>query len=276
MTVEVGPRKAGSVLRKRVLGVPVIYLAAGFVVIIAIYAWKAKASAPAETGQADNVGPDAEDADNGVGTLVGTSGGTSYVDGSGTATVPDGTVVATNTTVPSSSNSSITDNSAWMSAGVQFLISKGYGAGDAQSALQTYLAGNDMTYDQGVMRDIVIKEYGLPPDGAQIGNTAPKPVSNTYTSYILNPVTGEVFGVKADGSRVYLDAKTYAALGKPKTTTLDAKSMYKAYVEDPRSHAIYGITYSNQYVWLSNAAWKSLGAPKPSRMLTATEQKHLR
>lgn len=264
MTIETAsaPHSHGFT-SKRVGGVPVIYIAGGVVAVLAVYAWRAK-SAPAAPAETD--------------TTTDTTG--APTDGTLYPSPPDGTVstpVTGQETTPTTGNTAITDNGAWLQAAETYLIGKGYGAGTAQLALQTYLDGSDMTYDQGVMRDAAIAQFGLPPDGATIGATGAKPPTPAvYTGYKENPVTGEIFGVKADGSEVYLSNAEWKSLGSPKPTeTVPTATLYRGYVEDPRTHAIYGETHSGSYVWLTNAQWKALGAPK-ARLMSASEKAHIK
>ena len=66
-------------------------------------------------------------------------------------------------------------NETWLAKAVQWNIGKGVSAGLAQSALQTYLAGTDLTLEQGQIRDNTIKEFGLPPEPPFRTNATPSP-----------------------------------------------------------------------------------------------------
>lgn len=160
MTVET-PSKGSSFLTKRYLNIPVLYWGAGAATILAFAAWKMKpmeVDAPTEP---------VEDFDQG-GALS-----ESYPD------MPTGTVIVAPQPPEqdnSLDNASIEDNETWLKRGVSYLVNqRGYGAGAAQSALQAYLEGNDMSYSQGVARDAVIRELGMPPIAPSIGKTGYSP-----------------------------------------------------------------------------------------------------
>lgn len=162
--------KASSLLRKKVAGVPVIYIAAGFVLIIVIYAWRTQ-SLPSGTSSDDASSDSASGQDDVTDTG---DDATTYADA--VPAVSTGTVVSTSSSLPATAdNTSIDSNEEWLSRGVTFLGTHSVGAGEAQEALQVYLEGGSMTYRQGQLRDMVIAELGLPPDPPRIGITAPAP-----------------------------------------------------------------------------------------------------
>lgn len=155
-------------LNRKFLNVPYMYWAAGFVAVLAFMAWRMKPSTASDDG-GESGGGDFDDAGNYVG---GGALAEQYPD------MPTGTVVVAPNPVEqdnSLDNQSITDNETWLKRGVAFLVQRGEGAGEAQAALQTYLEGADMSNAQGVMRDAVIKELGLPPVAPSIGSTSSKP-----------------------------------------------------------------------------------------------------
>lgn len=153
---------------KRVLGVPVLYLAAGGVAVLAIYAWRLK---PASESPTDGS------------TDVSSVDGADVVASDVLPTLPQGTVVASSTGASGSgaSNSGIETNSDWLRKGVAYLISLGKNPGDSQVALQTYLSGSSLSYTQGQMRDYVVKEYGIPPEDFIAGNTSAPVATKTNT-----------------------------------------------------------------------------------------------
>jgi LysM repeat protein len=145
---------------KKVLGVPALYLALGFVLVLAVFAWKMQSTPKASDDSAD-VTP-AESSDD---TILRES--ETY------PALPLGTVTAPPPTPAGPSNTTITSNDDWLRKGVAFLITRQYGPGDAQQALSLYLEGGQLTYAQGQMRDLVIREYGIPPYPTAIGGTLP-------------------------------------------------------------------------------------------------------
>ena len=173
MTIEDTPPKS-NLMRKRVGGVPVVYLAGGVVLILAVYAYRAR-STTTKAGDAATATPV-----DGTGTL----GGEVYPN------MPQGTViVAPVTSAPSGpSNSSIETNDQWLRSGVTLLAKTGKGPGVAQEALQAYLNGNRLSYEQGAMRDTVLSELGLPPYPPDSGGTDPKTVDPTSTTVPPAPI----------------------------------------------------------------------------------------
>ncbi|HEY6018772.1 MAG TPA: peptidoglycan-binding domain-containing protein [Candidatus Paceibacterota bacterium] len=152
-------------LNKKVLGVPVLYLAGGFVAILAVLAWRMK-SAPStpDTAATDTTG-------------AAGSTDTSLISDAGVypempvGTVTTGAVAST----PALENASIQDNDEWLKRGVAFLIGRGIPAGEAQLALSTYLSGNQLSSAQGTMRDQTISELGLPPFPPDVVQDQPAP-----------------------------------------------------------------------------------------------------
>lgn len=155
------PLTSTGLKKRKVFGIPVLYLTAGGVAVLAVYAWRMRPIA--SVSPSDDATPDSP-------TDVAPEG---YL----YPEPPTGTVVvappATNTL---GTNSSIKNNEDWLKAGVSFLIKSGISAGAAQNALQAYLEGAQLTYIQGQMRDSVIGEYGMPPYPTRAGGTdAPIP-----------------------------------------------------------------------------------------------------
>lgn len=154
------PDAPAGAARKKVLGVPVLYLAGGFVVILAAYAWKSKAtpSTPPTTPAAA--------------TDPATIGGDTYPG------MPVGTVIA----APGDATPApvvIMDNAGWTREVEAYLVgTKNENPGTVQTAIQHYLAGADLSYAEGQIRDDAIRQFGLPPNIMDAGATgaAPLPV----------------------------------------------------------------------------------------------------
>lgn len=152
------PVRTGGILKRKVAGVPVIYLALGFVLILAVVAWQMKPSADLAQDDAD------AEAD------AATPTGSDEV----LPPMPSGTVVVQpRETEPEAAP--YEDNSTWRRKAVTYLIGKGVSVGEAELAMQAYLAGNTLSFRQGELRDMAVKGVGLPPDDFQVGNVQPKP-----------------------------------------------------------------------------------------------------
>lgn len=179
-----------SMKDKKILGVPALYLLGGFVLILALYAWKSKKAVPATVPA---TAPVAGSPSAGVAVGVDANGNPvdaagNVVGGSAYPVMPVGTVVvAPQTTAVPGTNSSILTNDDWLKAGVSYLGTKGVSPGTAQDALQAYLQGSQLSYAQGTLRDEVITEYGLPPTPMQSGGTAPQISTPANTPAVAPP-----------------------------------------------------------------------------------------
>jgi peptidoglycan hydrolase-like protein with peptidoglycan-binding domain len=236
-------KEGSSFLKRKVLGVPMVALLGVGVAGLAFYAWKSKSNAAANTTAATAVtGTPAVDTStlttfDANGNPV--AGGLYDQNGNLLPAIPLGTVVVAPQPPPTSTNSSITTNDEWLSAGVAYLITQDKGPGDAQVALQSYLNGDTLTYIQGGLRDSVIRQLGLPPNPPTAGLTQP-PVIPPKTPVVAPPVTpvpkpvpiaprftkyfrktnGDVYGVTASGQTLHLTPAQWQAIvaangGKP-------------------------------------------------------------
>lgn len=173
-----GPGKGrGGFLRKKVAGIPVLYLALAAAIVLAVIAYRLNA-APSSNSAADpNVDPSADPSGDGVLFPEPTTG-----------TV----IVAPTNPIPTPTDS-IDTNDEWLKKSVLFLINeRGANPGIAQVALQTYLEGNSLTVEQGKLRDAAVRQFGLPPETFTAGDTAlPRPsvIPRTGLSPLLNNVT---------------------------------------------------------------------------------------
>lgn len=169
-----------SLQSKKVFGVPVLYLAVLFVAVLVFFAWRLKPVT-------DDTTPD-----------DGSGSGDGSADVSGD---PDYSSLATNGTVTVSQPGqpdAITPvnnqtNDTWVAQGVAYLIAQGMATGgEAQDALSLYINGGQLSYDQGVLRDAVIKQYGLPPDSpTATGGTKSQIAKRQGNPPIVHTVQGE-------------------------------------------------------------------------------------
>lgn len=163
------PAKGGSFLRRKVAGVPVLYLLGAGAVVLVVYAWRTKST---KTTTPVATAGDAVTGTTGTTALATTTTGSPY----DTLTAGDGTVYASAGQVPdqTAATPAITTNADWLNKGVAYLVTTmSVSGGDAQNALQTYLAGGQLSIQQGQWRDAVIKEYGLPPTPSSGSSVAP-------------------------------------------------------------------------------------------------------
>lgn len=166
-----------AIRSKKIAGIPLLYLIAGAVVIFAVWAWQMKSTSTEEaTGDEgttqENV-PESEDdsAAAGYEGLVG-NGGT--------------VVVQPAPTTETESEKETNDD--WLRAAVTYLVEeKKVTPTEAQTAINNYLEGNDMTFEQGALKDAAIMKLGLPPERiavlGNVGNKAEAPGQRQFSNF---------------------------------------------------------------------------------------------
>jgi LysM repeat protein len=193
--------KFNAFMQRKVFGIKVLYIVAVLVVLLGFVAWKMKSAGPPadqieDTGETDTAGdtgttlfPDAD----GTGTVssggtggtvpdTGTGTGTDTGGGTGTSTGGDGGFVEPET------------NDSWARKAILFLTQNGSTVQTASSAIQKYLAGDQLSYAEGVLRDKAVGKYGLPPDLPPLGGTATKPTTATKVTKHVPPAVHKVTG----------------------------------------------------------------------------------
>jgi hypothetical protein len=170
------PAGLSSLLKRKVAGVPVLYIVALFVVILAFVAWKMK---PAK----DLTTPPASDSED-TGTDSGTVPTTILTGAPGLGVGNSGPVEATNPAI-------IDSNDAWIRRAVAWLVGQGVASGGtAQAALTKYVNGEDLSFDEGKLRDAAIKQFGLPPESITPGATLAAGPKRVGTPPVTHTVTG--------------------------------------------------------------------------------------
>ena len=159
------PKNAPSWLRKKIAGVPVIYIVAGGVLSLAIVAWRMRDTSSLD-GELITEEQDYYADDN----LQSGYAGPGYTS---QPYLPTGTVIAPVPVENAEGNTSITTNDEWLKRGVMFLAGTGVSPGEAQLALSQYLEGHELSFEQGRMRDDTIRELGMPPSPVLVGSTRP-------------------------------------------------------------------------------------------------------
>lgn len=143
-----------GILSKKVAGVPVIYVAAILVAILAVIAWRMEpASEPVSEAE--------------PGDAAATAGGKL------TPTITDEYRQPMTTAAPEPDT-----NAKWQMRAVQYLTSLGYQTTDAQLAIQEYLAGSDLNVWQTEMANKAVTAIGQPPEPFVVGAStfSPPPV----------------------------------------------------------------------------------------------------
>jgi LysM repeat protein len=163
-------------LNKKVFGVKMLYVALVVVVILGLVAWKMKnagTGAGADTADTADTA-DAAAGDTGVDDVPTTVTPSDSSQGIGSGGVSTGGVTTDPVYTPPAAQLS---NDTWMRMGIDWLIKQGVPSDQATMALQAYLAGDQLSYDQGQLRERVIAQFGLPPEIPQSGGTANKPTT---------------------------------------------------------------------------------------------------
>lgn len=177
-----------EILSKKVAGVPVVYLAAGAVAILAVVAWRMKPSdSSADVSPESGSGGDAVLDENG------------HADGSdpyaGMAT--NGTVIVQPTPPAAEPEADKPDtNEEWVKLGAEWLVAeKNVSGSAAYDALNKFVEGKSRSTTEQSWIDAVIRAHGLPPDGA--GET---PLPPTPSNPAPTPTGFRGYGwVMADG-----------------------------------------------------------------------------
>lgn len=157
-----------ALLNKKVVGVPVLYLAGAFVAILAVVAWRMKPAPEAAVTD-----PDADD----------TALDPALDDYAGLATNGTVTVVQGGTSAEEESKKETNDD--WERAAVAFLISEKLAtAGEAQTAINKYLEGADLSYDEGRLRDAAVTKLGIPPEKmSTVGTVGLAPAQRQFNNF---------------------------------------------------------------------------------------------
>ena len=163
-----------ELMKRKVAGVPVLYLAAAFVVILAVVAWRMK---PSEAAPDPDDMPVEEQPE-------GLDGSADY-----SSLATKGTVTVVQENPVTKPEAEVPTNDTWLRKAVAFLISDKAGnaqttPGIAQTAMSKYLDGQDLSYDEGRFRDAAVRELGLPPDGSSRPTvTGQKPGQRQFMSF---------------------------------------------------------------------------------------------
>ena len=138
-----------SFLRRKVAGIPVMYLLGAVAIVLVVIAIRMKPSASTDDGATSEDVP--------METIQNDS-----VDGSYDGFVAKGSIVAAPPEKPEDNTPEET-NASWLKKAVEWRVQNGASGGTVQAALQAYLAGSALSAEQGAERDKAIQQFGLPP-----------------------------------------------------------------------------------------------------------------
>lgn len=165
----------------RIGGIPIVYIALPLVLVGLYLAIKSKPT-PEET-----VEPQDGDA----------AGGDASTDETQPIFVarPVGTSDAVVASVTQTATSDTND--AWARRCIEWLIANGTTIQTATSAIQKYLNGDALSFEEGQARDAAVKQFGLPPEEIPLGGAVGK-FSGQATKQGVPPTTHEVKGSRDD------------------------------------------------------------------------------
>lgn len=191
-------------LNRKFLGLKGLYWLGIFVLGIGVYAYFMRSNVPDPAKPVTDEVSDTE--------VTGEYGETPGYN-EATPSVPSGTVIvsppAPSTDLP---NSSITDNGQWIARGVQILLGRGVSGSVAQTTLQTYISGGQISTVQRGYVDQVIKELGIPPFNETTSSVSDTP--NTVAAapvYVrLDGAQGVIYRRETDGSLTPYSKETWS------------------------------------------------------------------
>jgi hypothetical protein len=199
--VGYGPvNKVGEFFKKRVAGIPMLYIVVVGVGIFALVAWKLKAATPAvDPAATDPAATDAGATDT-TGVTTGDLAGSVY-DSLKTA----GTVVVAPSTDTVTTPETVKTNATWISDGVAWLIAQDKATGTAaNSALSKYVQGQDRSYDEQYLVDLWYRQGGPPPDGVEpAGTIGAKPAQKQGNPPLAHEVKGSSDNSYGDVAMLY-------------------------------------------------------------------------
>lgn len=210
---------SGSFWRRKIAGIPMIYLAGGIVAILAIVAFRMR-NTNSDSDTVDQPMETDQNSDSDAASDYDTAFDQSVADYSG-FTAKGSVTAAPADNTGATSEPVVETNETWLAKAVQWNITKGVSAGAAQSALQAYLNGSNLTHDQGTIRDNTVKEFGLPPDPPSSTNATPNPP----TAATPSPIARRQGPLARNHKVMNTSENTYAKLAALYYPTADATSI---------------------------------------------------
>lgn len=155
---------------KKVFGVPVLYLGLLAVVVFAVVAWKLKPTKTDPATGTENTTPD---------NVPGADEASLYSGFGATSNSP------ATSSVPTAPEVVQPTNDDWAKKSIEWLVAQNKaGGGEAQAAIVAYLNGEDLSFEQGQLRDDAIKQFGTPPEPlGVIGQTGMQQAQKQFTSF---------------------------------------------------------------------------------------------
>lgn len=180
-----------NIAKKKLAGIPVLYIALAVVLILAFFAWRMRGNDSASIEETE------------IDEFAGL-GQTEFMEAEVNPYVPSNTVL-----VQQPANTGVVtyeSNDAWLSAAITWLIQNlNITTGVAQTAVMAYLDGRDMTMTQANYIDAVVRAIGLPPYPNYIGAITPDRAATPpkYTPVTATPSTGGAVVKGGGGGKTY-------------------------------------------------------------------------
>lgn len=185
---------------KKVVGVPVLYLAGAAAIILGIVAWRMKATPDTTATDTTDTSSDAQVDENGLAV----PGSDPYAGLSSTGTV---TVVQQPTDVTATEPKT---NDDWVRDGAGWLVAQHKADGTtAYAALSKYVDGSDRTYEENLLVNAWIEQGGPPPDPVVTSGTVGNPPPVAAQKQFPNPPGTHTVTGNADNSLPKLSTLYY-------------------------------------------------------------------
>jgi len=180
-----------KVFTQKIGPVPVVYIGAVIFVILAIVVTRTKfgQDTAAESDlttqdEADVTADDIASADYG------------FAATRGTVTVTQGETTTTASVVDT--------NDLWVRRAAEYLGGQGtWSTTTVQSALQKYVDGQELSYEQGKIRDAAVKQFGLPPETVTPGSVGKMPAARQGNPPLIHTIKGSLDDSYTELAKLY-------------------------------------------------------------------------
>jgi hypothetical protein len=175
--------------------VPVLYIGAVILVIAAILVTRSKLD---ESDAADSELTDADEAAATADEIATADYG--FAATKGTVTVEQGSITTSAAVVDT--------NDLWIRRAAEYIGGQGtWSTNTVQGALQAYVDGNNLSYEQGRIRDAAIKQFGLPPETVSPGTTGKMPAARQGNPPLSHKVKGSLDNTYGEIAALYYPGK---------------------------------------------------------------------
>jgi hypothetical protein len=244
--------KVTALLNRKVAGIPVYVVA--LILAAAVLWWAIRLRPTEDVTDPEPSANDSEDT------------GTDFGDGEQpvfTATPP--------ATVGSVTSTNSDDNAAWGQRAISFLVANGSNASEAGIAINKYLDGDTLTYNQGQLRDKAVAQLGLPPEPLTPGRVKgyAGPASAQGTPPTSHTVMGKSDDSPGELARLYYGMNTADAVRLIRAANSHMVEPYKvgAVVRVPKFHRPQYVRATRHMRTLYELAAKNSTSPDQILML---------